>query len=89
MQIAQHALERLNVSDTIVLGHSRGASVAVALALKYPDLVRGLVLASGFYYPTARPDVIAMGAPAAVERLERMFQPPRVHSGIRPAIQGP
>jgi pimeloyl-ACP methyl ester carboxylesterase len=63
-ELIQHALERLNVSDTIVLGHSRGASVAVALALKYPDLVRGLVLASGFYYPTARPDVIAMGAPA-------------------------
>jgi pimeloyl-ACP methyl ester carboxylesterase len=27
-------------------------------------LVRGLVLASGYYYPTARPDVVAMGAPA-------------------------
>ena len=25
--------------------------------------------------------IIAMGAPAAVERLERMFQPPRVHRG--------
>jgi hypothetical protein len=36
----------------------------VALALKYPDLIRGLVLGSGYYYPTARPDVIAMGAPA-------------------------
>lgn len=36
----------------------------MALALKYPDLIRGLVLASGYYYPTARPDVIAMGAPA-------------------------
>jgi pimeloyl-ACP methyl ester carboxylesterase len=36
----------------------------VALALKYPDMVRGLVLASGYYYPTARPDVVAMGAPA-------------------------
>jgi pimeloyl-ACP methyl ester carboxylesterase len=60
----KHALERLNVSDAIVLGHSWGASVAVALGLKYPDLIRGLVLASGYYYPTARPDVIAMGAPA-------------------------
>jgi alpha-beta hydrolase superfamily lysophospholipase len=44
-------------------GSGEGASVAVALALKYPDMVRGLVLASGYYYPTARPDV-AMGAPA-------------------------
>ena len=31
--------------------------------------------------------VIAMGAPAAVERLERMFQPPRGFSSIRGAIQ--
>jgi pimeloyl-ACP methyl ester carboxylesterase len=63
-ELLKHALERLNVSSTIVLGHSWGASVAVALALKYPDLVRGLVLASGYYYPTARPDVIAMGTSA-------------------------
>ena len=36
----------------------------MSLALKFPDLVRGLVLASGYYYPTARPDVVALGAPA-------------------------
>jgi pimeloyl-ACP methyl ester carboxylesterase len=37
---------------------SWGASVAVALALKFPDLVKGL-LASGYYYPTARVPVVA------------------------------
>ena len=58
------ALVQLGVSDAVVLGHSWGASVAVALALKYPNMVRGLVLASGYYYPTTRPDVVAMGAPA-------------------------
>ena len=63
-ELIKRALDRLGVSNAIVLGHSWGASVAVALALKYPDLVRGLVLASGYYYPTARPDVIAMGAPS-------------------------
>jgi pimeloyl-ACP methyl ester carboxylesterase len=63
-ELIKQALARLNVSNAIVLGHSWGASVAVALALKYPDLIRGLVLASGYYYPTARSDVIAMGAPA-------------------------
>ncbi len=62
--LIRHALARLDVSDAIVLGHSWGASVAVALALHHPDLVRGLVLASGYYYPTARLDVIAMGAPS-------------------------
>ena len=63
-ELIRHALERLGVSNAIVLGHSWGASVAVALALKYPGLIHGLVLASGYYYPTARPDVVAMGAPA-------------------------
>jgi pimeloyl-ACP methyl ester carboxylesterase len=47
------------VSNAIILGHSWSASVAVAMALKYPGLVRGLVLASGYYYPTLRPDAVA------------------------------
>ena len=63
-QLIRRALERLGVSQAIVLGHSWGASVAVALALKFPDMVRGLVLASGYYYPTLRPDVVALSAPA-------------------------
>jgi pimeloyl-ACP methyl ester carboxylesterase len=63
-QLIQRALQRLGVSQAIVLGHSWGASVAVALGLKFPDMVRGLVLASGYYYPTLRPDVVAMSAPA-------------------------
>jgi pimeloyl-ACP methyl ester carboxylesterase len=63
-RLIRHALERLGISHAFVLGHSWGASVAVALALKFPDMVHGLVLASGYYYPTARPDVVAMSAPA-------------------------
>jgi pimeloyl-ACP methyl ester carboxylesterase len=63
-ELIKHALARLGVSNAIVLGHSWGASVAVALALKCPGWVRGLVLASGYYYPTVRPDVVAMAAPA-------------------------
>jgi len=58
------ALQHLNISRAIVLGHSWGASVAVALALKHPDLVSGLVLASGYYYPTPRVDTIALSGPA-------------------------
>jgi pimeloyl-ACP methyl ester carboxylesterase len=63
-ELINSALQRLRVSGAIVLGHSWGASVAVALALKYPNLVQGLVLASGYYYPTLRPDVVALSAPA-------------------------
>ena len=63
-ELINSALQRLGVTKALVLGHSWGASVAVALALKHPDLVRGLVLASGYYYPTARADVAAMSLPA-------------------------
>lgn len=63
-ELIKAALTQLGVSKAIILGHSWGASVAVAMGLKYPNLVRGLVLASGYYYPTIRPDVVAMGAPA-------------------------
>ena len=58
------ALAQIGVERATVLGHSWGCSVAVALAHKYPGLVGGLVLASGYYYPTARADVIGMAAPA-------------------------
>jgi pimeloyl-ACP methyl ester carboxylesterase len=57
------ALDRLGVQRAVVLGHSWGASVAVALAIKYPAFVEAMVLASDYYFPTARPDV-AMSAPA-------------------------
>ena len=63
-ELIRRALDRLGVSHAIVLGHSWGASVAVALALRFPELVSGLVLASGYYYPTLRPDVVALSAPA-------------------------
>jgi pimeloyl-ACP methyl ester carboxylesterase len=63
-ELINSALHRLGVSHAIVLGHSSGASVAVALALKNPNLVQGLVLASGYYYPTLRADVVAFSAPA-------------------------
>ena len=58
------ALGQLGIKRATILGHSWGCSVAVALAHKYPDLVSGLVLVSGYYYPTARADVAALSIPA-------------------------
>jgi pimeloyl-ACP methyl ester carboxylesterase len=46
------------------MGHSWGASVAMALALRSPELVAGLVLASGYYYPTVRPVFAVASIPA-------------------------
>ena len=61
----QKALQQLGVTQAVVLGHSWGALVAVALALQAPQLVRSLVLASGYYYPTLRADVM-LSSPAAI-----------------------
>jgi pimeloyl-ACP methyl ester carboxylesterase len=62
--LLQAALEQIGVSQAIVLGHSWGASVAMALALKHPGTVKALVLASGYYYPSARLDVALLSGPA-------------------------
>jgi pimeloyl-ACP methyl ester carboxylesterase len=57
-------LQQLGVHSALVLGHSWGASVAVSLALKHPQFVDALILASGYYFPTARADFLAMSTPA-------------------------
>jgi pimeloyl-ACP methyl ester carboxylesterase len=46
-EVIEFALPQLGVSNAIVLDHSSGASVAVAMALRNPRLLRGLDLASG------------------------------------------
>ncbi len=62
--LLEHALYQLGIRQAIVLGHSWGTLVAVALALQAPALVRSLVLASGYYYPTVRADVFVLSPPA-------------------------
>jgi len=63
-KLIRKALRALGVERAVILGHSWGASVAVALALHYTELVRGLVLASGYYYPSVRSEVVTASAPA-------------------------
>lgn len=58
------ALERLGIRRAVVAGHSWGAMTALAMALDRPGLVSGLVLLSGYYYGTARPDVPVFALPA-------------------------
>jgi pimeloyl-ACP methyl ester carboxylesterase len=58
------AMARIGVSQAIVLGHSWGSVVAMALALRHPHAVKGLVVASGYYYPTPRADSVLLAGPA-------------------------
>lgn len=53
------ALGQIGISRAIVFGHSWGASVAIALALRAPERVTRLILASGYFYPSVRSDVLA------------------------------
>ncbi|HYF57549.1 MAG TPA: alpha/beta hydrolase [Burkholderiaceae bacterium] len=58
------ALTRIGVSGAVVLGHSWGALVALALALDHPASVRALVLGSGYLYPEPRLDARLASLPA-------------------------
>ena len=60
-RLLRHALQELGVDSAIVLGHSWGTLVALSMALDAPDFVRGLVLLSGYYYPSLRADVLTSG----------------------------
>jgi pimeloyl-ACP methyl ester carboxylesterase len=56
-RLLHEALKQIGADGSIVVGHSWGALVAMALALDFPECVRSLVLLSGYYYPTVRPDI--------------------------------
>ncbi|MEA3113687.1 MAG: hypothetical protein QOG58_3486 [Caballeronia sp.] len=66
--LLQQALAQIDVEQPVLVGHSWGTLVALGLAVNFPAYARGLVLISGYYYPTARLDV-ALTAPAAVPLL--------------------
>jgi pimeloyl-ACP methyl ester carboxylesterase len=46
------------LEPAVVVGHSWGTLVALALALNYPEAVRSLVLLSGYYYTAGRMESI-------------------------------
>src|SRR3982751_1967758 len=75
----EHALHQLGVERAVVLGHSWGTMGAGSLALQAPALVRSLVLLSGYYFPTARMDVV-LSSPSAIpgigDALRHTISPP-------------
>jgi len=58
------ALGQLGIDRAVVVGHSWGTLVAVAMALNHRQIVQSLVLLSGFYYPRFRFDVLTASPPA-------------------------
>ncbi len=81
-------LGRLSVERPVVVGHSWGTLVALALAAQGQDDLRGLVLLSGYYYPTRRADV-GLIAPLAVPGLgdaARAMTPDSVGRLLAPGV---
>ena len=62
--ILPEAFRLLGIERPIVVGHSWGTLVALVLALDHARHVSGLVLVSGYYYPTARTDAALFSVPA-------------------------
>src|SRR3954465_251583 len=57
-ELLHGALQQLGVERPVVVGHSWGAIVALSLAARHPADMAGLVLLSGYYFWTLRPDVL-------------------------------
>ncbi|MES2887591.1 MAG: alpha/beta hydrolase [Pseudomonadota bacterium] len=64
-KVIHQALEALAVREPVVVAHSMGTQVALAMALAHPTYASRLVLMGGYYYPSLRADVL-LTAPAAL-----------------------
>lgn len=63
-RLLRAALDTLGIARPVIVGHSWASQVAVAYGLEFPEQTRGLVLASGYYYPTLRADAPFLMPPA-------------------------
>jgi pimeloyl-ACP methyl ester carboxylesterase len=63
--LLEGALAKLHVRQPVLVGHSWGTLVALSMTLSAGTRPCGLVLISGYFYPTARLDA-ALSAPAAL-----------------------
>jgi pimeloyl-ACP methyl ester carboxylesterase len=82
------ALDQLGIEKPLVVGHSWGASVALALALDAPEKVAGIVLLGGYYYPSVRGDVLFASQPAipGVGDVMRYTVSPLLGAAFSPAV---
>lgn len=86
--LLRRACERLGIERPVVVGHSWGAMVAIAMGLDHPQALSGLVLMGGYYYPTARAD-IALTVPSVIPVLGDVLRytvTPLTGSALLPAL---
>jgi pimeloyl-ACP methyl ester carboxylesterase len=63
-ELLQASTRKLGIERVHLLGHSWGTLVAAEWALRHPERVRSLTLASGYYFPSPRLDVMLGSVPA-------------------------
>jgi pimeloyl-ACP methyl ester carboxylesterase len=63
-KLISKAIQQLGVQQPLLVAHSFGTLVAMAMALNLPAAVRGLVLMGGYFYPTVRADAFLSAPPA-------------------------
>jgi pimeloyl-ACP methyl ester carboxylesterase len=63
-ELLHKALGQLGIEHPVVVGHSWGTMVALELAAHHQADTAGLVLLSGYYFWTLRPDVLLVAAGA-------------------------
>lgn len=78
-RLLRKACRRLGIEGPVVVGHSWATLVALAWALQAPEEIVGLLLISGYYYPSTRLDA-ALVTPTAVpvlgDLLNHTLSPP-------------
>ena len=63
-ELLLQALRQIGVRRPVLVGHSWGALVALSMALEDKAAVAGLVLLSGYYFPSVRADVVLVSGAA-------------------------
>lgn len=82
------ALDELKVERPLVVGHSFGTLVALALALDHEEKVSGLALLGGYFFPSVRADVLFASQPAVpvVGDVMRYTVSPLLGAALSPAV---
>lgn len=84
------ACAQLMLERPVVVGHSWGTMVALALGLEHPDAVGGVVAISGCYYPTLRADVALaslVALPIVGDALRYTLAPLAARAALSPMLK--
>ena len=87
-RLIAEALRQLGIERPLVVGHSWGALVTLALALDFPSKLAGIVLLGGYFYPSVRGDVLLASQPAVpgTGDLMRYTVSPLLGAALSPAV---